>query len=222
MTLLNKLWAIFSSISSLFAGLVGCGVTDIDRPYIEVSGKTKGSFTTNTPLHLAEDAGWADWAPHFTKFHLQPEWYKGTISKLKKEMAASSDLRLWFLDPESYHFAGGTPISGKLECPRQTYCLMTAGRQDSAWVIERILFTKQRDQVPLRIINLLSNLTNAGSSHYLFVKGPREGKLLFNQMSLGILLKRTTLDQPFNILSFVKLIPLYLPSGLPDGVISFE
>ncbi|KAJ9056683.1 hypothetical protein DSO57_1030399 [Entomophthora muscae] len=206
----------------LFAGLVGCGVTDIDRPYIEVSGKTKGSFTTNTPLHLAEDAGWADWAPHFTKFHLQPEWYKGTISKLKKEMAASSDLRLWFLDPESYHFAGGTPISGKLECPRQTYCLMTAGRQDSAWVIERILFTKQRDQVPLRITSLLNNLTKSSSSHYMVILGPKFGEVIFNQMSVEIVGQHMIRAHPFNVVAFCKMFPLILPSGLPDGVISFE
>ncbi|KAJ9075351.1 hypothetical protein DSO57_1036974 [Entomophthora muscae] len=188
-----------------------------------VSGRLVGSLSTNTSMCLVEDLGWADWAPKFTAFHLQPEWYgKDTVKKMKQEMASPSDVRLWAFDQEFYYFAGGIQISEELDCPRQTYCIILANWQRSAWNVERIMFSKQGNRIPLRIAQLIKNITNESTSHYMCIKGPREGKVVFNQISLGLTGERLHRTYIFKANKVIKLAPLFLSSGLPDGIISLE
>ncbi|KAJ9083853.1 hypothetical protein DSO57_1030376 [Entomophthora muscae] len=222
MVLSKKLWAVFSSIANFGAQLFGNGFASTDKPYVVISGKTEDSFPTNTSMRLADGVGWTNRAANFTYFHLQSRWYgKKTVLMMKLEMA-SKDMQFWVFDPEFYRLDGGSPISEELNCPYQTTCLVMAGWQKSAWHIERVMFAKKNNRMPLRITQLIDNITTQATSHYMFIKGPSVGKVIFNPLSLGLT------GRYYNSFSFPKtcvhskLSPLFLPSGLPDGVISFE
>ncbi|KAJ9068921.1 hypothetical protein DSO57_1023777 [Entomophthora muscae] len=144
------------------------------------------------------------------------------VLKMKHEIASTDDLSSWVFKPEFYYVGGGIPISESLYCPRNIYCLVTAEWHDSAWHVDRIMFSKQKGQLPLRITQLVTNFTEASSAHYVVIRGPRVGKVVFNQLSLGLTGQYITGINPFTRVPISKGYPLFLPSKLPDGVISFE
>ncbi|KAJ9055993.1 hypothetical protein DSO57_1037619, partial [Entomophthora muscae] len=176
MVLFEKFLAFLSPIVHVLEQLIGKGngvpVTDNDC-YL-VGGKTADSFPTSTSMCLAEDVGWANSPTRFTTFHLQSEWYgKETVLKMKREMASQIDMEFLSFDPEFYHFDGGTPISKALTCPYLTICLMIASWRDATWNVERVMLTKQGNRIPLRIAQLINNITKAGTSHYMVIQGPK-------------------------------------------------
>ncbi|KAJ9056194.1 hypothetical protein DSO57_1035717 [Entomophthora muscae] len=138
------------------------------------------------------------------------------------DITATSEDVLWTFDPEFYHFGGGIPVSGELNCPHMTYCLVTANWRDATWNVERVMFTKHGNQMPQHITHLINYITKEATSHFMVIHGPREGKVIFNQMSLGLTGQHLNGVHPFDVSVFLKLLPLFLPSGLPDGVISFD
>ncbi|KAJ9083855.1 hypothetical protein DSO57_1030378 [Entomophthora muscae] len=219
----KKLWTVFSSIANFGAKLFGNGFASTDKPYVVISGKTEDSFPTNTSMRLADGVGWTNLATNFTFFHQQPGWYgTKTVYMMKQELASPKDMQFWVFDPEFYHLNGGSPISEELNCPYQTTCLVMAGWQKSAWHIERVMFAKKNNRMPLRITQLIDNITTQATSHYMFIKGPSVGKVVFNSIYLGLTERYCNPTYISKICVYSKFSPLFLPSGLPDVVISFE
>ncbi|KAJ9090013.1 hypothetical protein DSO57_1007007 [Entomophthora muscae] len=218
----KKLWTVFSSIANFGAKLFGNGFASTDKPYVVISGKTVDSFPTNTSMRLADDVGWVNWASRFTAFHLQPKWYGKDAVLMKQKMVSSKDIQFRVFGPEFYRLNGGSPISEELNCPHQTVCLVLAGWQKSVWHVERVMFAKKNNRMPLRITQLIDNITTQATSHYMFVYGPRVGKVIFNSIYLGLTERYCNPTYISKICVYSKFSPLFLPSGLPDGVISFE
>ncbi|KAJ9072995.1 hypothetical protein DSO57_1021356 [Entomophthora muscae] len=125
-------------------------------------------------------------------------------------------------ESEFYRFLGGKPISDEISCPHNTNCLFTASWTGRAWTVDRTMFERKENRIPKRILHKIANITWKGSSHFILIKGLKKGKLFFNPLFLGLQCHKKPMNFTFLTKSYLKLSPLQLPSGLPDGVIGFS
>ncbi|KAJ9072994.1 hypothetical protein DSO57_1021355 [Entomophthora muscae] len=181
------------------------------------------SFATHIPLSLDVGMGWANNNIQFTALHKYQGWYGDEIVEgMKKEFKISHRAAQCEFESEFYHFLGGKPISDEINCPHNTNCLFTASWAGSAWTVDRAMFGRKENRIPKHILQKIANITQEGSSHFILTKGLKKGKLYFNPLFLGLQCQTNTIVFPSRGKSYLKLSPLHLPSGLPDGVIGFS
>lgn len=219
MEIFHRLVSIASAFfSNLFPAKVSYRPSN--SPTAEIGIATTGAFWTGTALRLEAGLGWTGNATRFSGFHRQPAWYgKPLVDRLKQAVSGQRRADAWVFEPEFYYFPGGRPISGIVVCPRAVSCMLAAAWEDTAWVVSSTLFSPRRSQAPVRI----TNVSQTNHSHVVFVTGPATGRLHFNPIQLGLrAFANVYLGLPPKETPLVELFPLALPSGLPDGVLSFH
>ncbi|KAJ9083856.1 hypothetical protein DSO57_1030379 [Entomophthora muscae] len=171
-----------------------------------VNVKTVGHFSTHSPLLLDKKTGWTN-PSQLTSFHLKPVWYPNPRLIGHRSKVNYADA--------TYYFRGGYPVSDRLHCPTFVHCLLTATWQNSTWTPRCSKFIPKGDKIPQRI----TRVAKEQSTYFIIVKGPWDGRILFNPLALATRSYVTSPSPRVTANPHLEITHMLLPSGLPDGVI---
>ncbi|KAJ9090002.1 hypothetical protein DSO57_1006996 [Entomophthora muscae] len=76
--------------------------------------------------------------------------------------------------------------------------------------------------MPFRIRDLIYNSPHNAKSHFLFLKGPVRGSIIFNQIYLSVKGYKPIKNFDLDIGLHYCYPPLFLHTGLPDGILAIS